>query len=81
MRIILQKERGKPMQIRIPNCLLLNKFAASAAAKQLNKRGISLDCKQLLALAKQMQAARKRHPDWVLLEAEDGGGEKIKIIL
>ena len=81
MRIVLQNGQQKEKCLRIPNGLLLNSFFSFLLIKTLNKRGIQLTQDQMKPLIKKLKAVRKRHPDWVVLEAEEASGGKIKIIL
>lgn len=81
MRIVLQNGQQKEKCLRIPNGLLLNRFFSFLLIKTLNKRGIRLTQEQIKPIVASLNSARKRHSDWVLLEAEDGRGEQIKIIL
>lgn len=79
MQIILQSKNQKERQLYVPNVLLLNRLTSFLIARGLEKRKIHLSCKQVSMIAQSIRAVHKRHPDWVLMEAEDAKGEKIKI--
>lgn len=81
MRIILQNESQKERRLYVPNALLVNRLTFFWIVRGLEKRGIHLPCEQISMIAESIQAARKRHPDWVFLEAEQANGEKIRIIV
>ena len=81
MRIILQSQNQKERRLYIPNTLLLNRLTAFLIARGLEKRKVHLSCKQISTIAQSIRAVHKRHPDWVLLDAEPSSGEKIKIIV
>ena len=80
MQIIFQNNQQEK-RLLIPNGLLLNRLTAELAAKLLTMRGIRLSGSQIRKLMQDVKAVRKYHPGWVLLEAEDAGGEGIKIII
>lgn len=81
MRIILQSKNQKERQLYVPNVLLLNRLTSFLIVRGLEKRKIHLSCKQVSMIAQSIRAVHKRHPDWVLLEAEPSSGEKMKIIV
>lgn len=79
MRMILHNENQKELRLYVPNTLLLNHLTSFLIGRVLDKRGIHLSCKQIRMIAESIKAVQKSHPDWVLMEAEDAKGEKIKI--
>ena len=81
MRIVLQNKTQKERRLYVPNALLLNHLTSFWLARGLEKRGIHLSCKQIRMIAESIKAVHKRHPDWVLMEAEPSSGDKIKIIV
>ena len=81
MRITLEKGKKALFCLRIPNRFLFNRFIALVAARALQKRGIPITDQQLLTSITNVQIIRTRHPDWVLLEAEDSRQHKLSIIL
>ena len=81
MRVILQSKNQKERQLYVPNVLLLNRLTSFLIVRGLEKRKIHLSCKQVSMIAQSIRAVHKRHPDWVLLEAEPSSGEKMKIIV
>jgi len=81
MRIILQNESQKERRLYVPNALLLNHLTSLLLARGLEKRGIHLSCEQIRMITESIKAVHKRHPDWVLMEAEPSNGDKIKIIV
>ena len=70
MRIILQSKNQKERQLYVPNVLLLNRLTSFLIVRGLEKRKIHLSCKQVSMIAESIKAVHKRHPDWVLMEAE-----------
>lgn len=81
MEIILQKKEQQEKRFRIPTGMLLNRLTAGIAGRKLAKHGGCLSSEQLFKLMQELKAVRERHPDWVLLEAEDANGEKFKIVI
>ena len=81
MQIILQNKDQKERRLYVPNALLLNQLTSFLLARGLEKRGIHLSCEQIRMIAESIKAVHKRHPDWVLMEAEPSSGDKIKIIV
>lgn len=81
MRIVLQNESRKERHLYVPNVLLLNRLTVFWISKGLERHGIQLPIGQIRQLKKQLQSICRQHPDWVLLEAEDASGEKIKITI
>jgi len=79
MRIILQNKSQKERLLCVPNALLLNRLTAFWIARKLEKRGIQLPYRQIRLIKEQLQNICRQYPDWVLMEAEDAKGEKIKI--
>ena len=81
MRILIQNKDQRKHKLYVPNILLLNRLTSFLITKVLEKRKVHLPYKQIRSFAKNIKTISKRHPDWVLVEAEQASGEKIKIIL
>ena len=81
MRILIQNKDQRKHKLYVPNILLLNRLTSFLITKVLEKRKVHLPYKQIRILANDIKDVHKRHPDWVLVEAEQASGEKIKIIL
>ena len=81
MRILIQNKDQRKHKLYVPNILLLNRLTSFLITKVLEKRKVHLPYKQIRLFAKDIKTISKRHPDWVLVEAEKVSGEKIKIIL
>lgn len=81
MLIVFQNENQKERRLYVPNAVALNRVTSVLIARGLEKRGVHLAYAQIREFAECIKAVRKRHPDWVLLEAEPSNNEKIKIIV
>lgn len=81
MKIILQTNE-RTIRIRISNCIAFNRLTAACfVPKLMNKNGMSITSRQAVILIKEVNCCRRRHPDWVLLEAESPDGSScVKII-
>ena len=81
MRIILQNESRKERRLYVPNVLLMNRLTTLWVSHGMEKHVIHLPNRQIQTLMKIVRQIRLRHPEWILLEAEDPKGGMIKIIL
>lgn len=79
MKIVVQENGEKSIKILIPTWLFANRVGANLVAKKLQEQGIHLDKKQALALVKYINAYRKKHKDWVLVEVESADGSCVTI--
>lgn len=79
MRIYIKEDEGHKMDIRIPTGLALNHVTAGMAAKMCQKNGVEITKNQMRALVKALKAYKKHHPDWKLVELQDGDGDYVEI--
>lgn len=79
MRITVRDDEGHHFFFRIPMGLLLNRLTAAAAAKYLRRYGLTLTCRQFLTIFRAMRDFRRRHRDWMLVEAQSADGNYVAI--
>lgn len=79
MKIVVQENGEKPIKLLIPTWLFANRVGANFVAKKLQEQGIHLDKKQALALVKYLNAYRKKHKDWVLVDVQSADGSCVTI--
>ena len=79
------KDADKNIKIIFPTCLVLNRLAALAAPKFLNKKlkrhGIEITSAQSVKFVKTVNRFRRRHKNWKLVEVNSADGEHIEIRL
>ena len=81
MKIVVKSNEGPNIRLPIPSGLVLNRFAAGFAPKYLKEYGIDITRQQAVAFTKELNRYRRKHPEWVLVEAECSGGEYVKVKL
>ena len=81
MKIVVKSTEGPNIWLPIPSWLILNRFAASVAPKYLKEYGIDITKKQAAAFVKALNRYRRKHPEWVLVEAQSSGGEYVTVKL
>ena len=64
-----------------PTCLIVNRLSVGWIRKKLNKAGLHLTKKQTLLLMGELKKYKRRAPDWNLVEATKGDGERIVVKL
>lgn len=81
MRIEVQQSEGRAIRILLPSGLVFNGLTARIAARHIMpQNGVKITGRQAAALVKELNRFRKRHPEWVLVEA-DSQGNRVKIKL
>ena len=83
MNVFLKAGGEKPKRFRIilPTSLIFNRFTAGIAAKEAEKNGAKISKKQMINLFKAIKKYKKRHRDWVLVEAVSSEGEEVRVKL
>ena len=81
MKIVVERNAKIIICFPIPSGLVLNRFAAGPAQQYLKKCGLNLTREQTAGFIKALNQYRRRHPEWVLLEAQCSGGEYVKVKL
>lgn len=84
MKIIVKDENSN-LNLRFPSGLILNSLTASVAGTMLKKKTrkynipFNISGKQLRQLIRAVNKYRKAHKDWVLVEVQEGSGNKVII--
>ncbi|MBE6730772.1 MAG: hypothetical protein E7564_03680 [Ruminococcaceae bacterium] len=83
MNVFLKAGGEKPKRFRIifPTSLVFNRFTAGIAVKEAEKYGVKITKEQLLHIIKSVKEYKKRHRDWVLVEAVSSEGEEVRVKL
>ena len=81
MKLIIQGGSGEKHNINLPTGMVLNRVSAGIVCGILKKYDVKIQKKQLLELMKVAKNYKKSHPEWILLEVDDAGGEHIEIII
>ena len=81
MRVIVKNNEGLNLRLPIPSGLILNRFIAGVVQKYLKEYGLNVSKAQAAAFIKELNRYRRRHPEWVLVEAETADGDYGKVKL
>ena len=87
MKITIKEKEKKGIRIRIPTRLVLNNLTAriatsKLAAEKLEEENVPLPTyPQMKAVIRAIHEARRRFPDWTIVEVEEADGEKITVKL
>ena len=81
MRIVVVERTGKMTRIRLPNGLLMNGLSAGFLSSKAKQKNISISAGQLRILFRAIKRYKRTHPEWVLAEVNDHGGDTVKIML
>ncbi len=81
MKIVVRASNGPNIFLPIPSGLVFNRFTAGVLIKTMKQNGLNLDKKQALAIIKAVNAYRRKHRDWVLVEVDSADGDYVKIKL
>lgn len=81
MRIVLKSKRGPNIRLPIPSELVLNRVTAGLVRKHLKECGLTVSKKQTVAFLKTLNRYRRKHPEWVLVEAQSSDGTYVQIKL
>ena len=81
MHIVVVERTGKMTRIRLPNGLLMNGLSAGFLSSKAKQKNISISASQLRILFRAIKRYKRTHPEWVLAEVNDHGGDTVKIML
>ena len=81
MRIVVVERTGKMTRIRLPGSFLLNGLSAGFLSAKAKQKNISISASQLRILFRAIKRYKRTHPEWVLAEVNDHGGDTVKIML
>ena len=81
MKIIINRETGHGINLRLPTGLLLNGLTAKIVCGFLNDNGVSIPHSQMNVLFRELERYRKKHPDWKLVEVDSADGEHVEIVI
>ena len=81
MKIVVTTNEGPNIRLPIPSGLVLNRFVAGFAPKYLKEYGIDITKEQAVLFVMALNQYRRKHPEWVLVEAECSSGEYVKVKL
>lgn len=81
MRIMIEYYEGRSFRLLFPTGWVCNRLTASFAPKFMKQNGVEITKQQALSLFQELNRCRRRHPEWVLIEAESADGAHIKIKL
>lgn len=81
MRIVVNNNDRRPIKIRFPMGLVLNRFTACFAPLVLRNSEVKITRKQAIRLIKELKRCKKRFPDWKIVEVKSADGEYVEIKL
>ncbi len=81
MKIIVKDNEGRNFRLPIPTGIILNRFVAGIAPKYLKKYGIHITREQAIAFVIELNRYRRKHPQWVFVEAQSADDEYVYIKL
>lgn len=81
MRVIVNEEDGKGVDLSLPSGLVLNPVSAIVLEKICRKHGVELPRKQLAEFMKAVKEYKKTHPEWKLIEVDEADGEHVEIVI
>lgn len=87
MKITIKGNEKKDICIRIPTRLALNGLTAKLATSKLVMKKLDekdmppLTYEQMKTVIRAIHEARRRFPDWTIVEVEEADGEKITVKL
>lgn len=81
MKIVVKSKDGPKLRIPIPTGIVFNRFTAAFVPKYLKKQGLNVTKEQAVAFVKALNQYRRKHPEWVLVEAQSSDGERVEIKL
>lgn len=81
MRIQVNDGDRLRLTIPIPTGLVLNRFTVDIACRAAQEQGVHISRENMQALFDAIHTCRRANPDWVLVEAESSGGERVHIRL
>ena len=81
MKIVVKSNDGPNIRLPIPSGLILNRFVAGFAPQYLKEYGIDISEEQAVTFINELNRYRRKHPEWVLVEAQSSNGEYVKVKL
>ena len=81
MKIVVKSNEGPNIWLPIPSGLVLNRFVAGFAPQYLKEYGLDITKEQAILFVKALNQYRRKHPKWVLVEAQTSNGEYVKVNL
>lgn len=81
MRVIVKAKNGPNLRLILPTGLILNRFAAGWVCKSMEINGMHLSKEQAVTFLQELKRYRRKHRDWVLVEAESANGDYVKVKL
>ena len=81
MKIVVKSNEGPNIWLPIPSGFVLNRFTAGFAPKYLKEHGLDITKEQAVLFVKALNQYRRKHPEWVLAEAQSSDGEYVKVKL
>lgn len=81
MKIAIQEHSGRNFRIVVPTGLLLNRLTARFIPGLLERKGFTLNRKQVMEIAREIRSFRKKHRDWKLIEVQSASGDHVEISL
>lgn len=79
MHIFVKSVDYRDIHLCLPSRLLLNPVGALPAPRFLKKNGMEITYAQALKLASTLNRYRKKHPEWVVIEAQTNDGASVEI--
>ena len=81
MKIVVKSNEGPNIWLPIPSGLVLNQFVAGFAPQYLKEYGLDITKEQAILFVKALNQYRRKHPEWVMVEAQTSTGEYVKVKL
>ena len=87
MKIVIKEKDKRAITIRFPTRLALNSLTARIATSKLMAEHLPeedmppLTYAQLKTFIRAIHEARRRFPDWVLVDVQEADGEKVVVKL
>ena len=78
---IKDNDLRRPIRIRFPMGLVLNRFTACFAPLALRDSEIRITRQQAVRLIKELKRCKKRFKGWKIVEVESADGERVEIKL
>ena len=79
MKIQIKEAGGHKLCFPIPTGAVFGHITAAILPHALKDEGITITKKQAYQFIRELRRYKKAHPDWVLVDIEDAGGDTVKI--
>ncbi len=79
MKIQIKEAGGHKFCLPIPTGAVFGHITAAILPHALKDEGITITKKQAYQFIRELRRYKKAHPDWVLVDIEDAGGDTVKI--